>query len=229
MFKKSFIIVLIQILGAAAGFLSLYFVAGDMEPEVYSLVGVYGVLSGITLTFTDLGIETTMMREALYWIQKGEKEKVAEYSTQAIVSRMLGLLLVMPFLAVYLRYINVSKYNREYGWLLLIFLIGSAASSLNDAMSLMVRAQGGYVFSQLIKTINNYFLKFFGIILYFWSGAEIYLVFYGLSSLPLLLIFAIRLRKNFNIKYIKLKETIGKIYTARYLWLYIFSQLFLST
>lgn len=74
MFKKSFIIVLIQILGAAAGFLSLYFVAGDMEPEVYSLVGVYGVLSGITLTFTDLGIETTMMREALYWIQKGEKE-----------------------------------------------------------------------------------------------------------------------------------------------------------
>lgn len=219
MFKKSFIIVLIQILGAAAGFLSLYFVAGDMEPEVYSLVGVYGVLSGITLTFTDLGIETTMMREALYWIQKGEKEKVAEYSTQAIVSRMLGLLLVMPFLAVYLRYINVSKYNGEYGWLLLIFLIGSAASSLNDAMSLMVRAQGGYVFSQLIKTINNYFLKFFGIILYFWSGAEIYLIFYGLSSLPLLLIFAIRLRKNFNIKYIKLKETIGKIYTARYLWL----------
>lgn len=219
MFKKSLIIVLIQILGAVAGIFSLYFVAGDMAPETYSLVGVYSILSGITLTFTDLGIETTMMRETLYWIQKGEQEKVVEYTTQAIISRILGIVFLLPFLTVYLRYINVSKYNGEYGWLFQLFLIGSAASAINDAMSLIVRAQGGYIFSQLLKTVNNYFLKFFGIILYYWKGTEIYLIFYGLSSLPLLLIFVIKLRKNFSIRYIKIKETIRKVYKARYLWL----------
>ena len=62
MLKKSFIIVLIQIVGSLLGLITIYFVAGSMEPEVYSLIGVFSVMSNILVTFSDLGIETTMMR-----------------------------------------------------------------------------------------------------------------------------------------------------------------------
>ena len=86
MFKKSIYVVLIQIFGSLLGLLSIYLIAGDMDPEVYSLVGVYTVISGVTLTFSDLGLETTMMREALYWKSKNNDDKVSEYATQALVS-----------------------------------------------------------------------------------------------------------------------------------------------
>ena len=84
MFKNSFLIILIQITGIVLGFISIYFVAGDMAPEVYSLVGVFTIVSGVVLVFSNFGVETTMLREALYWKGIGDNEKVIEYTTQAI-------------------------------------------------------------------------------------------------------------------------------------------------
>lgn len=219
MFKKSFTIVIIQIIGALLGFLTLYLVASDMEPEVYSLVGVYNVVSSIMLTFSDLGIETTMMREALYWIENGEGQKVKEYTTEALISRFIGFAFLLPFIIGYLYYINKTKYHNAYGWLMVIFIIGSIITSLNDAMSLVVRSQGGYVFSQAAKTVNNYMFKFCGIILYFLKGANWYLVFCSFSSIPLLFIFFLKLRKKLIFSKIKINKIFKKIYAARYLWL----------
>ena len=219
MFKKSFTIVIIQIIGALLGFLTLYLVASDMEPEVYSLVGVYNVVNSIMLTFSDLGIETTMMREALYWIENGEGQKVKEYTTEALISRFIGFAFLLPFIIGYLYYINKTKYHNAYGWLMVIFIIGSIITSLNDAMSLVVRSQGGYVFSQAAKTVNNYMFKFCGIILYFLKGANWYLVFCSFSSIPLLFIFFLKLRKKLIFSKIKINKIFKKIYAARYLWL----------
>lgn len=219
MFKKSFTIVIIQIVGALLSFLTLYLVASDMEPEVYSLVGVYNVVSSIMLTFSDLGIETTMMREALYWIENGEGHKVKEYTTEALISRFIGFVFLLPFIIGYLYYMNKTKYHNAYGWLMVFFAIGSMITALNDAMSLVVRSQGGYVFSQAAKTVNNYMFKFCGIILYFLKGANWYLVFCAFSSIPLLFIFLIKLRKNLIFSKIKINKVLKKIYVARYLWL----------
>ena len=219
MFKKSFFVVLIQVSGTLLGFLSIYLIAGDMDPEIYSLVGVYNVLAGVMLTFTDLGIETTMMREALYWMEDGQGEKVAEYTTQSLVSRIIALCVTLPILTGYLLFLSQNKYGGNHFVLLMTFLLGAAVSSLNDAMSLVVRAQGGYVFSQLAKTINTYFLKFVGVILYFWRGEQAYLFFYSISSIPLLFVFIIKLKKYFKFRYVRISSTIKKIYAARYLWL----------
>ena len=78
MFKKSFQVLLIQIVGILLGLFSIYFIAGDMNPEVYSLVGIYTIIASILLTFSDLGLETTMMREALFWKEHADHEKIIQ-------------------------------------------------------------------------------------------------------------------------------------------------------
>ncbi len=219
MFKQSFGIILIQSFGIILGFLSVYLVAGDMGPEIYSLVGINTVVSGIVLTFSHLGIETTMGREALYWKEQGEHEKVKEYTTQSILSRVIGFVLLFPFLFTYLLFVCHSKYDGGYLFLLLSFYVGSCASALNDSMSLIIRAQGGYLFSQFARTLNSTATKFFAIFIYMKFGAMPYLYFYVLVPLPLMIIFFAKIRKSVSLRYLNLPGTIRKIKDSKNLWL----------
>lgn len=219
MYKKSILVVMIQFGGVLLGIVSLYLVVGDMAPEVYSLMGVLAIISGIILTFSDLGIETTMMREALYWIQNGEEEKVKEHTTQALMSRALGFILLIPPLIVYSLYLCYAKYEGMYFPILLSFIIGSVVSAFNDSMSLVVRAQGGYVFSQAAKVANTYFSKIGGVALYFAFGATPYLLFNAFVSVPLMIIFIVKVRKSLNFRYFIIKDMLKKIWKAKFLWL----------
>lgn len=219
MLKNSFLIVLIQATGIIFAMLSVYFVAGDMGPEIYSLRGIQAIVAGIILTFSHLGVETTMMREALYWKEQGEEEKVKEYATQSILSRLLGFLLLAPFVIIYLMFINFSKYDGVYTWLFILFFIGACISALNDSMSLIVRSEGGYVFSQFVKTLNADVISGLAILVYIKWGAQVYLTFFALSSIPVLFIFGFRLKQIFSFKYLKLRPTITKIRESKFLWM----------
>ncbi len=219
MLKSSFLIVLIQALGIIAGFLSIYFVAGDMGPEVYSLVGIHAVVSGVILTFSHLGVETTMSREALYWMEQGDVEKVKEYTMQSIYSRLIGFLLLTPIMIGYILYMCYMKYDGAFLWVLLSFYVGSCASALNDSLSLIIRSQGDYVFSQFAKTVNSNVTKFLAIFLYIQCGAVAYLYFYALIPLPLMIVFVLKLRKNIKFSYFRFSGTIKKIKESKNLWM----------
>lgn len=219
MLRQSFVIILIQIIGIILGFLSIYLVAGDMGPEIYSLVGIYTVVSGIVLSFSHLGVETTMMREALYWKEQGDIEKVKEYTMQSILSRFIGFVILFPFILGYLLFLCYNKYDSSYLILLLSFYIGSCASALNDSMSLIIRSQGDYVFSQFARTLNSTITKFLAIFLYIKFGAMPYLYFYALVPLPLMIIFVIKLKKYINFDYFRIKGTLKKIKESKNLWL----------
>jgi O-antigen/teichoic acid export membrane protein len=218
-FKQSFYIIFIQIVGVILGFVSIYFVAGDMGPEIYSLVGVHGVVAGVVLTFSHLGVETTMMREALYWMEHGDIEKVKEYTTQSIISRFIGFIILLPFIVGYLIYLYYTKYQCQYLVILLSFYIGSCASALTDSMSLIVRSQGDYVFSQAVKTANNSIVRFLAIFVYISYGASPYLYFYCLIPIPLLLVFYYKIKKYLSWDYVHLSGTLKKIKDSRNLWL----------
>ena len=210
---------MIQIAGIIMGFLSIYLVAGDMGPETYSLVGVYGVVFGIILPFSHLGVETTMMREALYWIENGEIEKVKEYTTQSILSRLIGFVVLLPIIVAYLLYLFFTKYNCQYLLVLLSFYIGACGSALNDSMSLIVRSHGNFVFSQATKTINNTAVKIIAIFVYLRFGVTPYLLMYSILPWPLFLIFVFKLRKYIDFRYFHIKSTFTKIKESRNLWL----------
>ena len=201
------------------GFLSIYLVAGDMGPEAYSLVGVYGVVFGIVLPFSHLGVETTMMREALYWIEQGDIEKVKEYTTQSIFSRFIGFTILFPIIIGYLLYMYFTKYECRYLLVLLSFYFGACGSALNDSMSLIVRSQGYYVFSQAAKTINNSAVKVIAVFVYLQFGLTPYLYIYCLLPWPLFLVFYLKNRKYIDFHYFLLSGTIKKIKESRNLWL----------
>lgn len=219
MLRKSVWVVLIQFIGVLLSFVTLYFIVGDMTPEVYSLVGTYTVILGVVNTFSHLGIETVMMREALYWTEHNDTQKVVEYATQSMFSRIFGYIILLPLLLIYIFYIDSTKYNHQYLFLLFMFLIGAFASTLNDCMSLIVRSKGGYIFAQFAKTLNNSIVKTFGLILYLKFGATVYLYFFSLSSIPLFILFYFYVHKSFSYQYIQFKPMIKKVWESRYLWL----------
>lgn len=219
MFKESIYIVLIQIVSFILGFISIYFVAGDMAPEVYSLVGVYSIISVFVLTFSHVGLETVMMREALYWIEIGDNEEVKEYTTQSIVSRIIAFMVLTPLLAGYLYYLSQTKYDGQYLLLFISFIFGAYMNALNDSMSLIIRSTGGFVFSTFARAVNTDILKFIAILVYVKFGAMPYLYFYALYSIPLAIVFYIRLRNNITWKYVKLCPLLKKVIESRYLFL----------
>lgn len=219
MFKKGVKVVLIQLLGIVMGVVSLFYIAGEMSPEVYSLIGIYALINGVVTTFSHLGLETRMMREALMWVSVGNMEKVKEYVTQSFVSRMIGMVILTPFVLVFLYYINETKYDGEHTLILLTFYLGALLSAFIDSMSLIVRSQGGYVFSTFVRTMNTDIVKILGILLFWACGASAYLYFYALSSLPLFLIFLWKVYSCISLRYLKLCPTKEKIIRNKYLWL----------
>lgn len=219
MFKKSIYIVLIQLIGIVLGFVSVFAVAGDMEPAVYSIIGIYQIVCNISVTFTGWGLEGILCREALYWKKNGEIEKVKEYTTQALLTKVVSGMAVVPLMVIYLMYINITKYDGKYTLLFFFLVIGAITNYIIDSMRNIVRAEGGYVFVQLMSTLNATILKFAGILLYFYFGAMVYLYFYVLSSVPVMICFIIRCRKNISLKYVQIKPMFKKVFEAKYLWL----------
>lgn len=190
-----------------------------MEPEVYAIIGVYQIVCGISVVFSGWGLESILCREALYWKEKSLNERVKEYATQALLTRLVSGIIVIPTMAAYLAFINKSKYNGEYTLLFVCLAVGAVANFMIDSMRNMVRAEGGYVFVQLMSTLNATILKFFGIVLYFYFGATCYLYFYVLSSLPIFFCFLMKCKNNISLKYLHIKPMFRKVYEARYLWM----------
>lgn len=218
MLKKSFLIVLIQAAGMIISLLSVYFVAGDMGPVIYSLIGIRQVILGIVNTFSHLGIETVMSREALYWMHQGDNEKVQEYATQSILSRCMGFALLLPLLLGYLCFISYTKYDGQYLLLFLLFYVGACVGALNQSMSLIIRSRGGYVFSQLVSTLNGDIISVAAIIIYVFVGLKVYLLFIALGTIPVMFVYYSYIRQLFKRKYLQPKATIKKIKGSRYLW-----------
>lgn len=219
MFKKSFYVVIIQLLGVLLGLVSIYFVVGDMAPEVYSLVGVNTIISGIVQTFSDLGIETVMIREALMWKREGNEAQLQQHATHALVSRMIGFGILLPFLAIYIVYLSCFQYNGKYLSLLILYLIGGGISSLNNSMSLIVRSTGGYVFSQIANIVNSYFAKFVGLTLFFLYGDNAYLYFVGIVPALMFFVLYFYTHRLYRRCYVNIIETLKKIWNYKLWWI----------
>lgn len=219
MLKKSFLIVLIQAAGMIVSLLSVYFVAGDMGPVVYSLIGIRQVICAIVNTFSHLGVETVMSREALYWMHHDQNEKVREFATQSIVSRVIGCVVLFPLLAGYLLFLNYTKYDGQYLLLFLFFYIGACVGALNQSMSLIIRSRGGYVFSQVVSTLNGDIVGVIAILIYTFIGLKVYLLFIALGTIPVMFVYVSYLKLLFKRRHVKIKATLHKIKDSRYLWL----------
>ena len=51
-------------------------------------------------------------------------------------------------------------------------------------MSIVIRSQGGFVFSQIVNTLNGDIMGVAAIFIYIYLGAKVYFIFVALSALP---------------------------------------------
>jgi O-antigen/teichoic acid export membrane protein len=91
--------------------------------------------------------------------------------------------------------------------------------ALNQSMSIIIRSRGGYVFSQLVNTLNGDIIGVIGIFLYIYAGATPYLIFIAMGTIPVMFVYVSYLRKLFRCRFILIQPTITKIKQTRYLWL----------
>jgi O-antigen/teichoic acid export membrane protein len=166
-----------------------------------------------------LGLETKMLRQMLLWIKFGDNKLLKEYTTQALFSRFIGFLILLPFLIIYIIYLYFYKYEMNYLFLLITFIITSLITSINDSISLILRSKGEFLLSQGAKLLNSYFAKFFSIILFFTLGDFAYVIFVSVSSLPLFVFFFLKILKYVDFKYISFSETFKKINDSKIFWI----------
>lgn len=219
MLRKSFYVIALQFIGILLSAFSLYVIAGNMTPETYSLVGVYNIVTNFCVTFSQFGLETVMMRNALYWREHNQENKIKEFFTQAIFIRCITMALFSPFIYLYLTHLNETRYENQYKTLFLLFCFSGFAKAMIDTLKSIIKSLGGYVYSQFIDVVNNTVLKIIAMYSYIKYGAVVYLVTLCLMPIIMMIIIMFHQKDNFQLKLCSLKSTFNKIREVKYLWL----------
>lgn len=152
---QSYKLILLQVISLFLGFFSIFFIAGNIPPELYAIVGVYEVISSISRVFSNLGLETLAIRNILYYKEKGFYNKISELVTQSLYLRiLLSILLLIP-LNLYAYYISNYKFNGGYLVLFILMTLSSIFISVNDSIILLLKSFNKYFTAAFINfTIN---------------------------------------------------------------------------
>lgn len=202
--KQSFSLLILQIVSIIVGFFSIFYVAAKLSPDVYALIGIYGVISTITVVFSNTGLETISIRNFLLWKKCGYLGRIKIFVSQAIFLRIiLGVLLQFP-LIFYSLFISGNKFSGNYLNLFLAFGFSSVFKAANDSIRLLLKAFNKYFISALSFYFVTVFGKLFALYMFSIYGLKTYLIV--IMLLPIItfipLIFLIK-------KWIRFKEVLG--------------------
>lgn len=175
--KQSIGLILLQLIGVILSFVSIYLIAGTLPPEIYAITGVYTIISGLIVVFSNTGIETHGFRELLAWKESGHHESIKQLVTQSIVYRTIFASIAFIPLIFYLLYISKYKFHGEH--LVLFYIMGfvSISRATNDSIELIHRAFNNYLLPTLSKYIVEVFGKIFAILIFLKFGFLSYIIF----------------------------------------------------
>ena len=183
--KQSIGLIILQFFGIILGFISVFYVAGSLTPEVYAVVGVYTVISTVIVVFSNTGLETYAIRNVLAWKEIGENDKIKLIITQAIVYRtILAGLIVMPIIG-YAIYMSKQKFDGQYLELFIFMGIMGIINATNDATILSLRAFNKYFSAALATYSVNVFGRLLALVLFVKFGFNTYI--YTIIFLPLVI------------------------------------------
>lgn len=198
--KQSIGLIILQVVSILLGFFTVYYVAANVTPTLYAILGVQQVVSSIMLVFSNTGLETVAIRNILNWEKTGNKLKIDIVTSQSFFLRILLAFLLSMILILYVFYMSKNKFDGNYIQFFLLFLISGIFHAANDSMRLILKAHNKY----FLSVLSNYFVTVFGkllaLYLFVLYGFEYYI--YVLVLLPAL-VFLPLLYLNF--KYIKIK------------------------
>lgn len=191
MFRQSIYLLILQVASVLIGAISVFYVAGAENSDSYAIVGVFNIISSISLIFTNTGIETYAIRNVLNWQSQGKFIEVKTVISQSIIYRLILSVIVLIPLYAYTNYLSNTKYYNDYDSLFITLSILTIFKNIHETLILLFKSFNKYLHSQL----SNYFVNVFGklIALYFYTtyGLNTYLIILSLlpivGSIPLII------------------------------------------
>ncbi len=196
MLSQSFWIVLIQLVNLIIGTFVTFYIASNVEPQVYSIFAIYQIVTTFMAAFCFMGYETKMMRGMLLWKKNNNQVKIKFNVTMAIFSRAILWFIFSVPLFIYINYLNSSQYNGDEGILLGSFVVAGLAVSIIQSVSLILKSEGKYLEAILISVLFLLVVKVLSLFLF-----EMYGFFYYICSM-VVGVFFISLFSVFRLRYL---------------------------
>ena len=208
--SQSIKLLLLQIFSIIMGLFSVFYVAGNIPPKFYALVGVYEVIAGLIRVFSSTGIETLALRNILVLQEENNKNKITEIVTLSIVTRVaLAIALILPLL-VYVTYMSNYKFDGMYLGLFTLMLISGMFIALNESLILILKSFNNYVSAGVVHVSVNVLGKLVALWIFHRMGFELYISFVIILPALVSLIMLLRLREYICIRthygWLKIKE-----------------------
>lgn len=156
--SQSIGLIVLQVTGIILGFISSFYIASDLSPRIYSLIGIYTVIGNLSLVFSSTGIETHGLRSILSLHAESDAKDVKHIVTVAIIARLVMALLVAIPIGLYGYYMSSSKLNGDFLLLILLMPVAGVLRSVNDSVNLLLKAFNKYFLSAL----SSYSVSTFG-------------------------------------------------------------------
>jgi O-antigen/teichoic acid export membrane protein len=200
--KQGIWLVILQLVSILLGFITVFYVASGIGPEVYSIVGIYTVISVFFVALTVLGIETAAIRNILYWQQTKRLVRIKRHISTAICSRLLMYVILLPVAIGYSYYISESKFGGENLELFLLFCFVSFFSVINVSFRLALVGFNKYLLAAIPDFSVNILGRLIALYVFTAYGFEAFIMV--LISLPIVTTFFLLLiiRNWLELKYI---------------------------
>ncbi|MBA94292.1 MAG: hypothetical protein CMP21_00805 [Rickettsiales bacterium] len=205
MLKQSVLYVFLQFLNILVGVYVTFYIAQNVDTQIFSILAIYTIINGIFMTFSFLGYETVLLRNALYWERIGCKKKIVNYVTYSLVSRLIiGLVLIIPVVG-YCYYLACVKFDNNYFFLLSSFSISGIFFSLANSNALILKSFNKYILSFSIMAVSLIIGRLVSVYMFLNYGFFVFIII--LVCIPVLIFFvSFRfISKYFSLKYIKFR------------------------
>ena len=144
----------LQLLNIFIGLFVTLYIAKNVDMQTFSIFAIYTIIVTLFMTFSFLGYESILIRNALHWRNIGKENKIKNYISYALFSRVVAsAILIVPIL-LYIYYISVNKFENEHLLLFNSFIIAGFFSSLSNANGLILKAFNKYILSFMIITFS---------------------------------------------------------------------------
>jgi O-antigen/teichoic acid export membrane protein len=229
--NQSFWLVLLQIFGVITGTVSIFYVAGSIPAEQYSIVGINQIIISIVVVFSNTGLETHAQRNILAWKQNDQIDNIVEIISQSIFMRLIFSVALLPFVLFYLSLISHYKYQDEHFTLFIVMALFSSCQAITSSIILVFRAFNQYLSAAIYFYTANILSRIIAIIVFSFFGFYSYMYMIMLIPLFIMIIGLWRLRDYIKINHvihfhdIKKNMILSKFYLVSSYLSYLLTQL----
>ncbi|EHH2554857.1 oligosaccharide flippase family protein [Vibrio parahaemolyticus] len=198
--NRSFVMLTLQVISILLGLFTTYYIAKTVEPEQFSIFAIYNMIFTVVATFSFIGFETELSRNALKWIKESSSE-LSEYTSMIFSYRSISWLILFIPNFIYVYFVSQSSYAGHYLEYFVVFIFSSYFYSLTNGIVLILRGMDKYIVAMLIALFSNVLVKFIAISIYFFNKSfDVYIMILSLFPILTTVIGVIYLRSFLNIK-----------------------------